>query len=802
MRLDQYLDYRKELIDESRDPEGFTSESGFIATAVLPLMADAKLIDFEDWQETYYAYPAEKIKINGYMVNESGERLQLFLLNEDSVDLTAKQAELVVSQRSVYDNHFARAVKFVRRAINRQLDDTQDSSPANVLIHQLSSGDMLEQFDVVEIFLVSATATMELRGNEPKPKALEFEQEEITVSYALEGQQHKKKLLIIRRLIDLNFLFEVMVSQGNREILAVDFEKIFGSPLNAIKAASERNFESYLCVIPAVSLAQLYLLYSTRLLEKNVRSFLDYKNDANRGMLKTMKTDPAKFIAFNNGLTITATSSLASEQNGLTLIQALTDFQIVNGGQTTAAIYFAKKSGVDISKVFITAKINVVKAAEEQELNAFIRDISLYSNTQSKVTTVDLDSQNPQLISLKSMSQSVVTPGGKKWFFDRARGEYSTMLKKAGKENRARLEREFENRRFSKEDLGKYHTSWGNRPYMVKKGGIKVFTSFITAICGDGDKIKAQEIDRVFYEELIAKVILFRSLEKLHGSGRKSIGQLRSAVIPYAISIVHHFTDASRTGIFFDLSRIWKAEGLEEDLADFMVELMRLTNTLIKQYADSDDYGENSKKKELWDNVVESAELQRFIALKTSQHILKKYTISSEERKKRIKKSAKSVDFRLLSDNVAVFTNGTDFYDRILIEQGDRLTAAEVSKLGAIKSAIASHQDIPQRHLDFEQALTRKLAIEAPGLFESLKGRNELNWKQIFDFILQIYNNALEHEGDVLSEFRKVEARAKSKAIPYSAVFVQIGTALAKGELPTMQQLGYATHFLALRPKA
>jgi hypothetical protein len=799
MQLKQYLDYRRELIGESMDSEGFTSESSFISTAVLPLMADAKLIDSEDWQETYYDYAGEKIKINGYMVNESGERLQLFLLNEDSVNLSAKDHVLSVSQRSVYENHFARAVKFVKRAINRQLEDTQDSSPANVLIHQLSRGEMLDQFDAVEIFLISATASMEMRGNEPRPKNFDFDNEEITVSYAVNREQHKKKLLIIRRLIDLNFLFEVMVSQGNREILTVDFDKIFGTPLKAIKAASESNFESYLCVIPAVNLAQLYLLYSTRLLEKNVRSFLDFKNDANKGMLSTIKKDPSKFIAFNNGLTITSTSSVSSDENGLTLIHGLTDFQIVNGGQTTAAIYFAKKEKLDISKVFITAKINIVKEIEEVELNEFIKFISLYSNTQNKVTTVDLGSQNPQLIRLKAMTMSVVTPSGKKWFFDRARGEYSTMLKKAGRENRTRLEKEFAGRRFSKEDLGKYYMAWGDQPWAVKKGGIKVFKFFIDALDGDGEKIKPMEIDRFFYEELIAKVIMFRKLEDLHGSGKRALGQLRSAVIPYAISALHHFTDASRSGISFDLSKIWKAEGLEDDLSDFMVELMKLMNTLVKQYADSDDYGENSKKKELWDKVVHSSELKDFMNMKTSQHVLNRFTITNQEKKKLAQKSKSTVDFKFLSDNVNIFSNGTAFYDRILVGQGDSLTAAELNKLGLIKSAIDKKEDIPQRHLDFEQLLTRKISIENPELFEMVKISQDLSWKQTLDYILQIYNNAIENHLDINAEFTKVEIQAKSKGIKYYSVFSQIGGALNRGELPNMQQLWCASHILAVK---
>ncbi|WP_200815676.1 AIPR family protein [Pedobacter africanus] len=758
------------------------------------------MIDSEDWQETYYSFAAEKIKINGYMVNESGERLQLFILNEDSVNLAATENDMAISQKSYYENHFSRAVKFVKRAINRNLEDTQDSSPANVLINQLSSGDILNQFDVVEIFLVSATATMEMRGNDPKPKKFDFENEEFSVSYAQGREQLKKKMLIIRRLIDLNFLLDVMISQGNREILTIEFGNVFGAPLSAIKAASEANFESYLCVIPATNLAELYRLHSTRLLEKNVRSFLDYKNDANRGMLATMKKDPSKFIAFNNGLTITATASDTSQQSGITLIHSLTDFQIVNGGQTTASIYFGKKANVDISKVFITAKINVVKEVAEQELNAFIKEISLYSNTQNKVTTVDLDSQNPQLIKLKAMTMSVVTPSGKKWFFDRARGEYSTMLKKSG--NRNRLEKEFEDRRFSKEDLGKYYTAWGAQPYMVKKGGIKVFKFFITALCGDGEKRKPVDIDRTFYEELIAKIILFDRLNKIHGIGKRAIGQLRSAVVPYAISILYAHTDGGKSDLYFDLSRIWKSEGLEEDLADFMEELMRLTNELIKKYADSDDVGENSKKKELWDRVCSSTEIQMFMSKKTSIHILGKYTISTEERKKLSKRNKKIVDFKYLSDNVSIFTNGIAFYDRILVAMNDNLSTVDLVKLSAIKSAIAKREDLSQKHINFEQELTRTIGNEHPEVFEYRPVEEDLIWKNSFEFILKVYNNALENNAEVSVEFKKIEEMAKHKGIKYYSVFVQIGEALNKGQLPTMQQLWYASHILELKGSA
>lgn len=50
-------------------------------------------------------------------------------------------------------------------------------------------------------------------------------------------------------------------------------------------------------------------------------------------------------------------------------------------------------------------------------------------------------------------------------------------------------------------------------------------------------------IDRDYYEDLIAKVILFREMEELYGTRTKAIGQIRAAVIPYFLSVIYINTD-------------------------------------------------------------------------------------------------------------------------------------------------------------------------------------------------------------------------------------------------------------------
>lgn len=199
--------------------------------------------------------------------------------------------------------------------------------------------------------------------------------------------------------------------------VSVDFEEYFGKPLEVLKAASGNNFESYLCVLSAEGLSNLYKKENSRLLEKNVRSFLQFTG-TNKGMKKTIKTSPEKFIAFNNGLTITATSKELVEYSNKIFLKSLNGFQIVNGGQTTASLYFSKKEGLSLEGINVMAKINVVNDSDEEELNQLVSDISLYSNTQTKVSKVDLNSKNEQLSKIKKFSISVLTPTNKKWFFE------------------------------------------------------------------------------------------------------------------------------------------------------------------------------------------------------------------------------------------------------------------------------------------------------------------------------------------------------------------------------------------------
>ncbi len=795
MIIDEYFTFRKEILDQSKDEEGFIEESLFLSQ-VLPSMLDAKLIDSEDYNNSYFISKADRLKINGYCVNESGERLQLFLVSELSIDLSAKEDDLKVSTKAVYEGQFKRGTSFVNKAIKGHLnDEIQDSSPARALISQISSSNGADQFDVVEVFLITATATVSLQGATPQPKRLEFKDEEINIKYTKLREQVSKSILVKKRLIDLNFLYNVLISQGNREALSVNFEDLFGDSICVIKAADEEHFESYLGVLPAQYLSTLYKQYSTRLLEKNVRSFLQFRG-VNKGIRETIRKEPEKFIAYNNGLTITATSAEISKDPCYLKIKSLTDFQIVNGGQTTATIYFSQKDGFDISNVKVMAKINVAKNTTDEELEELISNISNFSNAQSRVSKVDLRSRNPQLVKIKSLSESVLTPSGKKWFFERAKGEYNTKLRIAGS-NKNRLKKEFPNeRKFSKEQMAKYSSAWGDKPFMVKKGGEKIFRYFIEELSGEDSSKKAIIVNRNYYEELISKILIFRRLEKLYGQGKNSMGQLRSAVVPYAISVLYIYTTGFKNSKPFDLLKIWLNEGLEEDLEVFFNDLLLLVNELIKKYSKSDDFGEFSKKEELWDSISRSKEISSFMGTSNADAILSKYTISKEELRKRLKDKGEilEVDFKIINDNVLIHTNGEDYYKKLINSLNGEISNINKRVVNNIVTGILRKMDFDEEQIKTEKKIINNIRINKPEVFDKLSFKPNLSLDEALDFIIKKYNKIIDSGGDIESEFDRISKIFEIKKYKYASVFLEIGKALSYGNPPTIKQLYYASN--------
>ncbi|WP_210487265.1 AIPR family protein [Rufibacter aurantiacus] len=631
--IDELQKYREQKLNELQDDEGFLEDENFVSEC-LYFMYSSKITESDEYNDAYYEsrHQGHPLKINGYLFNESGERLQLFV---SDIPQAIDESSVLISRREYYDNLFLMGTRFVRSACKGELKSIHAVSPVKPLINKLSSFEGINEIDVIEVFLLSATISVDNRGKEQKARTFEFEEEIISLETSNSGIKVEKDILIKKKLIDINFLQRIESANEPREPLEVRFRERYEFPLECIEAARETNYASYLAVIPGKVLWQLYRDYSSRLLEKNVRAFLNFRG-ANKNMRDTIKKNPERFLAYNNGVTITASDAEFSTDGGRIYIDSLSDFQIVNGGQTTASIFFTGKEGVNIDKVKVTAKINILKTDSAEDLEELISSISLSSNTQTKVTSVDLRSRNPHLLRIKELSLSYIARDGKKWFFERAKGEYFTHLNTVS--NRRAAEKEFpKDRKLSKEQIAKYYVAWGQKPFLVKKGGEKVFKDFMTMI--QEEYPSPEHMDKIFFEDLVARVILFREFEELYGTRSAAIGQIRSATVPYAISAFYsrNITSEKPYRSTLDLSRICADGKLEADFSTVAKSLLKLINECILKYRTSDDTSEAAKKEELWKIIKTCKEVTDFFRSTPARKVMEKYSLTEEQMKEKYK---------------------------------------------------------------------------------------------------------------------------------------------------------------------
>jgi hypothetical protein len=363
------------------------------------------------------------------------------------------------------------------------------------------------------------------------------------------------------------------------------------------------DYDYALTAIPGEALRLLYEKFGARLLEANVRSFLSVKGKGvNAGIQGTLRSAPGRFMAYNNGIVIVADEMrFGTPGDGSTGIAWLKGLQIVNGGQTTASIYFAKKKfpETDLSKVRVPAKIIVMKAQDSAKEEALVSDISRFANSQNAVRQSDLSANKPFHVEVEKLSLSVYCPDGVgRWFYERAAGSYNTMLAREGT-TPARLKALKEAippaRRITKTDLAKYVTAWDKRPDIVSLGSQKNFDRFMAAISGpEGGEAPLPNV--AAYKAMIAKAKIFRDTQKLV---RPMFQAFQANVAAYAVAVL-----ADKLGDRIDLERVWAKQAASPELMEQIATWAREVNEVLHRTANGRMVSEWAKKPECRDAVL------------------------------------------------------------------------------------------------------------------------------------------------------------------------------------------------------
>ncbi|RYD85962.1 MAG: hypothetical protein EOP84_00705 [Verrucomicrobiaceae bacterium] len=385
--------------------------------------------------------------------------------------------------------------------------------------------------------------------------------------------------------------------QVTRDRIEIDFSKIAGGPIAALEMKPPQSeYQTFLLVMPGIVLSKLYDDFGATLFEFNVRSFLQARGQVNKGIRDTLRTEPERFLAYNNGLTATADVIDVGTLHGETVVHGLKGLQIVNGAQTTASIHRAHKiDKIDISKVAVAMKLTRVDPAK---LTAFVPLISKFANTQNPVQLADLSANNEFHIAVERLSGQEWAPGEEtRWFYERARGAYEVARMRQGTTPTRRAtfdEQNPKSKRFDKTDLAKAWMTWWGKPHVVSKGAQKNFAAFMAEL---KDRYASEWVpEEAYFHHSAALVMIYKAAKTA----------VRKAEIPsYGANVVTYLAaklqadHAERV----DLGKIWDAQCLSPEFLAMLVSNASLVHAEIVEGAGSRNVTEFAKKEECWERV-------------------------------------------------------------------------------------------------------------------------------------------------------------------------------------------------------
>lgn len=536
--MDELIDYHRELVAEV---QGDADALGvYTGDAFLEKMKDVldEAGEVPAMELCYHAGTFEKkpCQIDAYGWDTSGYEGVLNLVISDFAVSQTLRTNLKPDNDRLFKKLIAFAQACQKAAFREKLDDTGNPFALADLISRQAK-------KIAKIKLIIVTNAV----NNAKMDAVDI--------------GHLGGIPVTTSVWDLSRLHRYMVSGQTREDLVVDFAGKFGGSVPVLKASFEdAPFESYIAVIPGAQLAAVYDKWESRLLEANVRSFLQARGKVNRGIRDTIRNQPEMFFSYNNGLTATAEGvEVERTEDGLRLMKA-DNLQIVNGGQTTASIHAARKMET-IKDVFVQMKLTIVPPGSSEEI---VPRISEFANSQNKVNAADFFANHPFHLKVQEFSRRILAPYGDgqyretKWFYERARGQFADERGRRTPGELKKFDAEFPKTQFfTKTDLAKFENSWRRKPHTVSHGAQKNFAELARAIGKEWGE-NAEKFDEIWYRRLIAKGILFRNLERIVPAQPWYAGGYRANIVTYAIAKLVH--DADKLGKVIDLDQVWKMQ--------------------------------------------------------------------------------------------------------------------------------------------------------------------------------------------------------------------------------------------------
>ena len=670
-------DFHKDFLEEVKATaatEGAGSNAAFVSTATSYLINSDVLSDFTPAFFFGTGKNNRRIRVDGYVFDEFDLTFTLVI-----ADYSGDEEREVIN-RTAAITQFDRLLYFLEEAFGSKLyREIEPSTPAADLVEQLRfHKDRIRKFRLILItdgFMSNRISEIESKDFNGIP--------------------------VECQIWDIDRIFRVCFSDLGRQDIEIDFKAYTdGQGIPCLEASNTNNedYSSYLCIIPGKVLADIYDAYGSQLLEGNVRSFLSTKVAVNKKIRETILRFPQNFFAYNNGVSATAMDlKFESTEKGRFIVYAK-DFQIINGGQTTASLSNARyKDNADLSRVYVQMKLTEVDSDADKS-SELIRNISRSSNSQNKVSDADFFATHPFHVRMEQISRRLFAPatGGAqyetKWFYERARGQYLQAQMHMTKSQKDKFAAQNPKKQvITKTDFAKYRNSWAGIPQVVSKGAQTNFMKFAEIIDENWSKNDTVFNDK-FFKDSVALAILFKHTEWVVSHQPWFEQGYRANIVTYSIALLHRLILQQFKGQDLDLQLIWGRQQVPDIITN---ELVRITKYVFETITDPTRGTINvtqwCKRDACWESIKKCK-------LNLSQDVSR--VLISKEEARSAEKDAKK-DQQIVSDLEAqtkVLEYGADFWKKLNVFVMQKRVSISDGQLKALKYAVRIPVQLPSAY--------------------------------------------------------------------------------------------------------
>lgn len=558
----------------------------------------------------YFSKKESKIQLNGYLYQDDINTLNLYVVEYEPF---MEDDELPVANMTSLKEYANKAKRFYTNAepILQLADRSMEYYDLTKMIV-----DKKDEIEEVNIYVITSNFYL---SNKPI---------DLTIPSVETVNVH---------VWDMDRIFKLSeAEQGIREF-DIHFESEYGAAIQMMHVPNNTEkglIDCYIGVIPAKLLSRLYDDWGPKLVERNVRSFLQARGGTNKGIRDTLKDESQRelFVAYNNGISSVAKAGDIEQigDSNLYKIKTLTSWQIVNGGQTTASIHQAYKNDVDLEGVYVQSKLTILNIPEEIEYNdaqmdrhaledEMIAKISEYANTQNKINKSDLLANTRFMSDIEKLSRNIWIPTQdnrkeeSKWYFERARGQYMVDISRRskGKEQTAFKKVYPKEKVITKVEMAKYFMSWEGYPHVSSKGGEEAFKRFMdlnsqywkqSSVTNDEGEVTKSilSIDSDYYKQLIAGRIINAFVTSI--VERMNLKGYRANVIYYTVAMLNYLY-----GKEINLMEVWQQQALSNKWEDIVRAIANNALNYLRESAGDQNVTQWAKKEDCWKGFIKES---------------------------------------------------------------------------------------------------------------------------------------------------------------------------------------------------